>query len=96
MPEHSGELKNIWQDDKKIKMPIFDEYQLQEFEEILRYAYEYQKLVEFDVYNDGLVETKQGLVHAFDSQNREISFTFIINEMIRIHFDEIIDVKIID
>lgn len=96
MPEHSGELKNIWQEDKKIKMPVLDEYQLQEFEEILRNAYECHKPVELDVFVDGLVETKHGLVHAFDPLNREISLTVTIDGMIGIRFDEIINIKILD
>lgn len=95
MPEHTGELKNIWHEDKKIKMPILDEYQIQECEEILRYAAEHRLLVAIEVYVDGFIETKIGYIRSMDQLGRNISLYDVNEEIIILHFDEITKVNTI-
>ncbi|WP_147535743.1 YolD-like family protein [Bacillus marasmi] len=94
MPEHTGELKNIWLEDQRIAMPILDEYQLQEFEESLRYAIDYKLHVDIEVYVDGFIENKHGFVQRLDQITKEISLKAFNGELTVIKFKEILKVKV--
>lgn len=93
MPEHTREIKTIWHEDKKTKMPVLDEYQLQEFEETLHYAIKYQLQVELEIYENGFIEKKQGFVHSLNQLQREIRLTNFNSQVKIIKFDEIVNIK---
>lgn len=80
---------------KKIKMPVLDEYQLQEFEESINFAVEYHKPVEFKLYNDGFEEKIVGCVQYVDPIKRQFNVKELDNHVRYIRFSEIMDVKII-
>jgi len=96
MPEHSRELKKIHQDDKKIKMPLLDEYQLQEYEEKIIYAMEYRLPIEIKLYNGGFEELISGHVHYVDQIKRKFNVKDTHDQVHYVPYDEIMDVKIID
>jgi predicted AlkP superfamily pyrophosphatase or phosphodiesterase len=96
MPDHTKTLRTIWQEDQKIKMPILDEYQLQEFENKIYYAVEYNLPVEFKVVNGGFEEKITGFVHFTDQINLQFHVKNMSDQVIYIRYKEIMDVKIID
>jgi len=96
MPEHSRELKKIHREDMKVKMPILDEYQLQEFVEKINYSMEYRMPIEFKLYNGGFEELITGHVHYVDQIKRQFNVKDTQEQVQYVPYDEIMNVKIID
>lgn len=96
MPEHVKALKNLHIEDQKIKMPLLDEYQLQEYEERIHYAMEYRLPVEFKLYDNGFEETVKGHVHYVDQINKRFNVKDNQSQVHYVRYDEIMDVKVID
>lgn len=95
MPEQTKTLKTIWQEDKKIQMPILDEYQLQEFENKISYAIEYNLPIEFKLLKGGF-EKITGFVHYVDQINQQFNLKNMNDQVIYIRYKEIMGVQIID
>lgn len=96
MPEHVEGLKEMWIDQKKIKKPLLDDYQIQEFEERIHFAKENKLPIEFTVFDNGFVETITGIVHSVDQIKQRIKLLLDPTSMEFILFSEIMNVKIID
>lgn len=94
MPEHVEGLKQMWIDEKKIQMPILDDYQIQEFEERIHFAKENKIPIEFTVYDNGFVEKITGIVHSVDQIKQRIKLILDFNEVEYILFSEIMNVRI--
>lgn len=96
MPEHISLLRQIQIDNQKIPMPLLDDYQVQEFEEGIKYAKEYKLPVELVVHDNGFAENLAGLIQSFDQLNHQIKIIMKNGEFEYINFSDIMDVKIID
>lgn len=96
MPEHIKDLNVMWQDDHKIKMPILDEYQIQELENVVDYSMEYKRPVEFTLVTHGIQHQIKGFVHFIDNIKKQFHLKEMNNNVEYIKFDEIIDVKVIE
>jgi hypothetical protein len=96
MPEHTGTLKKMHQEDSKIKIPILDEYQLEEFEERINSAVEYHLPVEFKIFVDGFEDKITGFVHHIDQIKRQFNVEDLSDQVSYVKFENIMDVKIIE
>jgi len=96
MPEHTEGLKQMWIGQKKIQMPLLDDYQIQEFEEKIKYAKEFKRPIEFTVYDNGFVETITGIIHSVYDLKKRIKLILDPTTVEYILFSEIMNVQIID
>ncbi|MEK5390230.1 YolD-like family protein [Margalitia sp. FSL K6-0131] len=96
MPEHVEGLKQMWIDQKKIQKPLLDDYQVQEFEERIRFAKENKLPVTFTVYDNGLVETFTGIVYSVDQIKQRIKLLLDPTTVEYILFSEIMNVQMND
>ncbi len=96
MQEHVEGLKQMWIDSCKIQKPLLDDYQVQEFEERIRFAEENKLPIEFTVYDNGFVEKITGIVHSVDQIKQRIKLILDFNELEYILFSEIMNVRIND
>ncbi len=72
MPEHVGELKQVWIDSQKINMPIFDEDRILEFEQLIRYAKDYNLYVDLSLFVDGFERKLLCYINSIDQLKKEI------------------------
>ncbi|MEK5394038.1 YolD-like family protein [Margalitia sp. FSL K6-0131] len=96
MPEQVSMVKQMWIDEKKIQMPLIDDYQVQEFEEKIHFAKENKLPIEFTVFDNGFTEIISGKIHSFDGIEKKIKLIMHDNTFEYILFPEIINVKLID
>ncbi|MCM3454387.1 YolD-like family protein [Heyndrickxia oleronia] len=95
MPEHVAETKQMWIDSQKIKMPLFDEDRILEFEQLIRYAKDYNLYVDLSLFDDGFERKLFGYIRSIDQLKKEIKL--ITEEGIKIvRFDKILNVTVID
>nr|WP_259549282.1 YolD-like family protein [Heyndrickxia oleronia] len=95
MPEHVAETKQMWIDSQKINMPIFDEDRISEFEQLIRYAKDYNLYVDLSLFDDGFERKLFGYIRSIDQLKKEIKL--ITEEGIKIvRFDKILNVTVID
>ena len=95
MPEHIGELKQAWIDSQKINMPLFDEDRISEFEQLIRYAKDYNLYVDLSIYEDGFEKKLLCCIKSIDQLKKEIKVVTVEGiEIIR--FDKILNITVID
>ncbi|MED1711687.1 YolD-like family protein [Bacillus thuringiensis] len=95
MPEHVEGIKQMWLDDQKIKMPIWDEEQIAEFEQLIRYAKDYNLYVDLSIYNEGFERKITCSVKALNPLEKVIKVV-TADGMENIQFDKILNVTVID
>ncbi|MEK5173254.1 YolD-like family protein [Heyndrickxia sp. FSL W8-0496] len=95
MPEHIGELKQAWIESQKINMPLFDEDRISEFEQLIRYAKDYNLYVELSLFDDGFERKLFGYISSIDQLKKEIK---VVSEdgIASVRFDKILNVTVID
>ncbi|GIN38434.1 YolD-like family protein [Heyndrickxia oleronia] len=95
MPEHVAETKQMWIESQKINMPLFDEDRISEFEQLIRYAKDYNLYVDLSLFDDGFETKLFGYIRSIDQLKKEIKL--ITEEGIKIvRFDKILNVTVID
>ncbi|GIN37772.1 YolD-like family protein [Heyndrickxia oleronia] len=95
MPEHIGELKQAWIDSQKINMPLFDEDRIFEFEQLIRYAKDYNLYVDLSLFDDGFERKLFGYISSIDQLKKDIKVVTVEGiEIVR--FDKILNVTVID
>ncbi|MCI1745117.1 MAG: YolD-like family protein [Heyndrickxia oleronia] len=95
MPEHVAETKQMWIESQKIKMPIFDEDRISEFEQLIRYAKDYNLYVDLSLFDDGFERKLLCCIKSIDQLMKEIRV--VTEEGIEIvRFDKILNVTVID
>lgn len=95
MPEHVEGLKEMWIENQKIKMPLWDEEQITEFEQLIRYAKDYKLYVDLTLYDDGFEKKMLCGIKSIDQLKREIEV--ITGKGIElIQFDNILNITVID
>ena len=95
MPEHIGELKQVWIESQRINMPLLDEDRISEIEQFIRYAKDYNLYVDLTLFDDGFERKLFGYIRSIYQLKKEIKL--ITEEGIKIvRFDKILNVTVID
>ncbi|PTY76973.1 hypothetical protein B5V89_16360 [Heyndrickxia sporothermodurans] len=95
MPEHVEGIKEMWIDSQKNKMPIWDEEQIAEFEQLIRYAKDYNLYVDLSIYNNGFERNITCSIKSIDPLKKEIKIA-TVEGMESIRFDKILNITVID
>ncbi|MED3656289.1 YolD-like family protein [Heyndrickxia sporothermodurans] len=96
LPEHVKMLKDMSVDLKRRDKPILDEYQIQEFEERLKYAQKFKLPVEFSIYEHGFIKEIVGRIIKMDSLEKKIKIKAINDNIEYVDFNQITNVQIKD
>ncbi|GAA0480664.1 YolD-like family protein [Salinibacillus aidingensis] len=74
LPEHVEELKKLWEDYEKEPMPVLDEQELEEMNQICVTACKQKQKVQVTVYQDGNRKTREGRITKLNEQHQTIQF----------------------
>jgi len=96
LPEHVKMLKDMSVDLKRQNKPVLDEYQIQEFEERIKYAQEFKLPLEFSLFENGFIKNTVGRVIKMDPLTKKMKIKMMDDNVEFIHFNEIINVQIKD
>lgn len=96
MPEHVKMMRDLERDLLRMRKPILDEYQIEEFERQICEAMEFAKPVNLTVWRDGFNYDEIGRVHYLDPLQKEVRLKTELGTVNRIKFNDIIAVEIID
>ncbi|MDO3659523.1 YolD-like family protein [Bacillus sp. C28GYM-DRY-1] len=72
LPEHLTQLKQDLIDVSKIEKPSLDDQQIEEMELLVSEALEFNKELQFKLFNDGFVEIVAGRVHYINFEQQKL------------------------
>ena len=90
LPEHVKLLREWQAEDKKIAKPMLDEWQLDEINKKLQFAYEQKLPIRLDFWRDDTYYTITSKLLRFDNITKKLYFSD--GEVVRI--DELVDVEL--
>ncbi|WP_338368190.1 YolD-like family protein, partial [Enterococcus faecium] len=95
MPEHGFLLRELERDELRQAKPVFDEYELEEFERLICETMEFNQAVIITVWTDGYTYEEKGHVHYLDPIRKEVRMVAEDGAALRIPFEEITGVSIV-
>ncbi|WP_257009460.1 YolD-like family protein [Bacillus sp. 7884-1] len=96
MPEQVKMQRELWRDTQRFAKPIIDEYQLEEFDQCICYAMEYNLSIKLTVWADGFTEDVTGSIQFVDPITHQLRVEVRAGEFERIGFDSVVGVKVLD
>jgi YolD-like protein len=93
LPEHVKLLREFGDTHDLVEKPILDEDKLEEINEFLGEAMEYNFPLMFSYYYKGRAKTISGNVHYIDVHRKEIRIVTKKEEMERVSFSDVIDIS---
>lgn len=95
-PEQVKMQKDYWLDTERIKKPIIDEHEAEEFDLRIIYSMEYNYSVKLTVWEEGFVHDITGSVHYLDPITHELRIEVKPREFERVAFERVVGVKVIE
>ncbi|MGN7299457.1 YolD-like family protein [Ferdinandcohnia sp. SAFN-114] len=92
LPEMVASYSRIDWDNKKVEKPILDEHQLEEINQTICSAMEYNEELIFTLYYNGGFQLLIGKVHFVDPLTSELSITDYFEDIHKVRFEDIINV----
>ncbi|MDM5197879.1 YolD-like family protein [Fictibacillus enclensis] len=92
LPEHVKALREFDWDLTKIERPVLDEQQLEEINETICAAMEFNNAVKIMYYKAGRNETINGHIHYLDVHNKQVRLVTKGEDIARINFSDITEV----
>jgi hypothetical protein len=96
MPELIKAQRNLWIDQERMKKPIIDEYEKEEFDQRICYAMEYNLTVKVTIWTDGFTSNITGRIHYLDPISYQLRIELQRGEFRRIDFGDVIEVSVMD
>ncbi|TDK61749.1 YolD-like family protein [Bacillus salipaludis] len=95
LPELVKTQRNFWRDTNRIRKPIIDEHEAEEFDLRIIYSMEYNHLVKLTIWDDGFTHEMTGRVHYVVPITHELRIEVKPGEFMLVPFDSVIGVKVI-
>ncbi|MCY9186664.1 YolD-like family protein [Bacillus halotolerans] len=92
LPEHLTQLKQDLIDVSKIEKPSLDDQQIEEMDLLVSEALEFNKELEFSLFNDGFVENVTGRVHYINFEQQKLHVKDQNDNTVYINMNNIIGV----
>lgn len=92
LPEHLTQLKQDLIDVSKIEKPSLDDQQIEEMELLVSEALEFNKELQFKLFNDGFVEIVAGRVHYINFEQQKLHVKDQNDNTVYINMNNIIGV----
>ncbi|UZJ78294.1 YolD-like family protein [Fictibacillus sp. KU28468] len=96
LPEHVKALREFDWDITNIERPVLDEQQLEEINETICSAMEFNNAVKFSYYRSGVIETLTGHIHYLDVHNKNVRIVTKSGDIAKVNFTDITGVTIFD
>jgi hypothetical protein len=96
MPEQFSKLRKFWNDSERITKPILDQYQVEEFDNKIGYAIEFNLPVKLTLWVDGFTKDIIGRLHHVDSITHQLIIEVKPGEFQRIKFEHVTKVCIVE
>ncbi|MDQ6598071.1 YolD-like family protein [Bacillus salipaludis] len=96
MPEHIKAQRDVWKDDERIKKPIIDTYEIDEFDQRICYAMEYRFEVKLTIWDDGITHEITGRIHYIDPITKQLRVEVKAGDFARISFEDVVGVIVVD
>lgn len=93
LPEHVQSIKEILAEAENIKMPILEEDKIQEMELLLLEGIEYNRLLHYDIFNNGTIDRLTGKTIFIDHLKRELRIQDKNNHMHSIPFHSLVNIQ---
>lgn len=94
LPEHVEMVKGVWAENDKIPKPTLDEQELEEINQMIYEAMEYNSEVTITYYTKGELRFEIGYIHFADVMRKEIRVKDKFEEIHRFKFEDIVKVQI--
>ncbi|MCF3941539.1 YolD-like family protein [Oceanobacillus alkalisoli] len=72
LPEHAELLRELWNEDNKIKNPLLDPQEMELMEQHLQTAYLDKLRTEFTIYSPSALQTVTGTITKLEQQTKQI------------------------
>lgn len=95
-PEQAKMQRDFWRDTERIRKPIIDEHEEEEFNLRITYAMEYDHAVKVTIWDDGFTYDINGRVHYVDPITHELRIEVKPGEFKQVAFDSVVRVKVAD
>lgn len=95
-PEHRTMLRELARDELRQARPILDEYEIEELENRICEAMEFNYPVVISKWDDGFTYEEKGHVHYLDSIRKEVRIVSEDGAVIRIKFTDIVAVEVVE
>lgn len=95
-PEQAKMQRDFWIDTERIKKPVIDEHEAEEFDLRIIYSMEYNHSVKLTVWDNGFSHDIIGRVHFVDPISHELRIEVKPGEFERVVFDNVVGVKVMD
>ncbi|GIN84179.1 hypothetical protein J6TS2_05650 [Heyndrickxia sporothermodurans] len=96
LPEHVKMLREMKVDVNRQSKPLLDEYQIQEFEERIKYAEEFKLPLDFSVFDHGFMKNIIGRVVKIDPLTKQIKLKNMNGDIEYLNFRDVMEIKIMD
>ncbi|MDQ0201101.1 YolD-like family protein [Neobacillus ginsengisoli] len=96
MPELIKAQRDLWRDSERIKKPIIDENEAEEFDQRICYAMEFNHAVKITVWDDGFTRDITGWIHYVDPITHQLRIEVNSGEFHRIAFEDVVGVVVFD
>ncbi|MEH7181099.1 YolD-like family protein [Neobacillus vireti] len=94
-PEQAQMQRDFWCDTERIRKPIIDEHEAEEFDLRIIYSMEYNHSVILTIWEDGFTHEITGRVHYVNPITHELRIEVKPSEFERVPFDNVIGVKVV-
>lgn len=96
IPQQMDKLKKAQRDAEKVPKPILDEHQIEEFENTILNAMEFNFTIKVKVWNDGFIEEKLIKVFYLNEYKKQIhAFVDEVNTCV-IDYEDVVGIEIHD
>ncbi|OIK14576.1 hypothetical protein BIV60_11455 [Bacillus sp. MUM 116] len=94
MPEHVKMLSEVRKEELKVKKPILDEYQIEEFEQKILLAIEYSYQLNITILESGFIKGFCGVIQRLDELNKIIYLQTDDFKRTKLRFDDIVGIEV--
>lgn len=95
MPELIKAQSDLWIDQERMKKPIIDEYQKEEFDQRICYAMEYNLPVKVTIWDAGFTSDMIGRIHYLDPVLHQLRIELQGGEFRRIDYGDVIELSVV-
>ncbi|MED1469276.1 YolD-like family protein [Bacillus salipaludis] len=95
-PELIKGQRDLWRDQERLAKPIVDPYELEEFDQRIVYAMEYNLSVIIAIWSDGFTSDIKGWVHYVDPLTHQLRIEAEDGLFHRITFEDVVAVVVVD
>ncbi|WP_017753502.1 YolD-like family protein [Calidifontibacillus oryziterrae] len=94
LPEHVQQLREFWNNDKRVQMPTIDEQQLEVMNDIFQLAYTEHSLLKITYYEAGRYLNTVGYINKINPLTKTLYIVATDGHNMSIHANQIITVEL--